>query len=275
MNRKAGKIILHVVLIIVGVIWVFPFIWTVSASLKTNFELINSQMNLWPKDPQWGNFIKAWFEANFSGYFLNTVIITVGTVLIIMMMSALTGYALARVKFPGRNLFIVVITATMFIPKGYTIIPVYMIIKNLGLLNSLFGVILAEVGGGHVLFILLFMAYFMKMPKELEESATMDGCGFFRTFTRVMLPLAKPVLATAGIMQFIWTWNAFLIPLIFTINKPELRTLAVGLYSFVGENRTDWVGMAAASTLSLIPVITIFVLFQRFFIEGIAGSVKG
>ncbi|WP_246218401.1 carbohydrate ABC transporter permease [Litoribacterium kuwaitense] len=275
MSRKISRILLHIALISIGIVWIFPFVWMVSASFKTNIELVNAGTNLIPEMFRVDNYIKAWTEANFQGYFLNTVVITVSTVFIVVAMSALTGYALGRVKFPGRNLFIILITATMFIPKGYTIIPVYMVIKSLGLLNTLGGVILAESGGAHVLFILLFMSYFMKMPKELEESATVDGCGFLRTFGSIMLPLAKPIIATAGIMQFIWTWNSFFVPLVFTINKPELRTLAVGMYSFVGENTTDWVGMAAGATISLIPVIIVFIAFQRFFIEGVTGSVKG
>lgn len=272
---KTRSAILHSVLIIVGVVWLFPFVWTIAASLKTNNELINSGVNLWPEDPQWGNYARAWVDANFSGYFMNTIVITIFTVLIIVVMCALTGYALARVDFPGRVFFIVIITATMFIPKGYTIIPIYMIIKSLGLLNSLAGVILAEAGGAHVLFILLFMAYFSKIPKELEEAATVDGSGFVRTFIKVMLPMAKPIIGTATIMQFIWTWNAYLLPLIFTINKPELRTLAVGMTTFAGNHVTDWAGMAAGATISLVPVMIVFIAFQRFFIEGVAGSVKG
>lgn len=275
MKKKLKKISLHFLLLVVGLIWIYPFIWIISASLKTNFELIDSGLNLLPKDPQWGNYIQAWNEANFSGYFLNTIIFTVSTVLIVLAICALTGYALARVKFPGRILFVAVITATMFIPKGYTIIPIFMVIKSLGLLNSLSGVILAESGGAHVLFILLFMGFFAQIPNELEESATIDGSGFLRTFFSIMLPLAKPVIATAGIMQFIWTWNSFLVPLVFTISKPELRTLAVGMYNFVGEYSTDWVGMAAGATISVVPVIIVFIAFQRFFIEGVAGSIKG
>ncbi|TCP22344.1 carbohydrate ABC transporter membrane protein 2 (CUT1 family) [Scopulibacillus darangshiensis] len=275
MKRKLSLSSLHILLLIIGLIWIYPFIWMISASLKKNFELISSGLKLLPEKAQWVNYARAWNEANFSGYFLNTVIITIFTVLIILVMCALTGYALARVDFPGKKLFILVITGTMFIPKGYTIIPIYIIIKQLGLLNTLGGVILAESSGAHVLFILLFMAYFSKLPKELEESAIMDGCGFFRTFWSIMLPLSKPIIATVAIMQFIWTWNSFFIPFVFTLNKPELRTLAVGMYSFVGEHSVDWVGMTAAATISLIPVIIIFIVFQRFFIEGVSGSVKG
>ena len=163
----------------------------------------------------------------------------------------------------------------MFMPKGFTIIPVYALINAMGLNNSLAGVILAEVGNAHVLFILLFAAHFSGLPKDLEEAAEIDGCGFLRTFLQIMLPLSKPMIATTAIMQFMFSWNSFLIPLVFTLSKPELRTLGVGMYQFVGENSIDWTGMAAAACISLLPIIVVFVLFQRYFIEGVAGAVKG
>ncbi|TVY06882.1 carbohydrate ABC transporter permease [Paenibacillus cremeus] len=245
------------------------------SSLKTNTEYINSGFQLLPETVQWENYARAWKIGHFSTYFSNSVIITCTTVAIVILLCALTGYALGRVAFPGRKLFVVAITATMFIPKGYTIIPIYQIIKSLGLLNTLPGIILAESSGAHVLFILLYMTYFANLPKELEEASEMDGCGFFRTFWQVMLPLSKPIVATTAIMQFIWTWNSFFVPLIFSVNKPGLRTLAVGMYSFVGEHTVDWSGMAAGATISVLPVIIVFIVFQRFFIEGISGSVKG
>lgn len=166
------------------------------------------------------------------------------------------------------------IAAIMFIPKGYTIIPLYELIKMLGLTNTLSGVILAESSGFHVLFILLFASFFAKIPKELEEAAEIDGCGFLRTFFKVMLPLSKPIVATTAIMQFIWSWSSFLVPLVLTINEPELRTLAVGMQTFVGTHSTDYTGMAAGATISLLPVILVFIFMQRYFIEGIAGAVK-
>jgi raffinose/stachyose/melibiose transport system permease protein len=267
--------LLHAVLLILGAIWIYPFVWMIFSSLKTNLEYINSGISLLPETAQWENYARAWKVGHFSTYFMNSVIITCTTVVIVIVLCALTGYALGRVNFPGRKWFIVAITATMFIPKGYTIIPIYQIVKSLGLLNTMPGVILAESSGAHVLFILLYMSYFYGLPKELEEAAEMDGCGFFRTFVRVMLPLSKPIIATTAIMQFIWTWNSFFVPLIFTLNKPELRTLAVGMYSFAGEHTIDWSGMAAGASISLIPVIVVFILFQRYFIEGISGSVKG
>lgn len=274
-TQRFKRLPLHAFLLAMGVIWVYPFVWMILSSLKTNMEMINGGIRLLPEVLQWENYERAWTLANFSGYFTNTVIITVSSVIIVVAMCALTGYAMGRVNFPGRNLLIGAITATMFIPKGYTLIPMYMIIKQLGLLNTLPGVILAESSGAHVLFILLFMTYFQKLPNELEEAAEMDGCGYVRTFVQVMLPLSKPMLATTAIMQFIWAWNAFLIPLVFTLSKPDLRTLAVGMFSFVGEHSIDWVGMCAGAAISLIPVIIVFISLQRYFIEGVSGSIKG
>lgn len=278
MTRKKGPLVdgtLHILLIVLGFIWIYPFIWMVFSSLKTNQEYILSGLKLLPESVQWMNYVRAWKVGHFSDYFVNSVIVTVSTVIIVTLLCMWTGYALGRVSFPGRRLLVLVFSATMFIPKGYTIIPVYLIVKRLGLLNTMPGVILAESSGAHVLFILLFMAYFHGLPKELEESAEIDGSSFLRIFWQIMLPLSKPIIATAVIMQFIWTWNSFFVPLVFTLNKPELRTLAVGMFSFAGEHTIDWSGMAAGASISLVPVMMVFIAFQKYFIEGISGSVKG
>lgn len=274
MMSRTSKIVTHTFLIIFGIVWMYPFIWMVSSSLKSNKTFLTSGINPIPETFQWENYQRAWEVANFSGYFVNSVIITVSTVLIVVTLSCLTGYALGRVDFPGRKTIITITVALMFIPSGYTIIPLYELMKMLGLSNSLFGVILAESSGAHILFILLFAAFFSKVPQEIEDAAAIDGCGFFKTFYKVILPSAKPVIATAAIMQFIWTWSSFLVPLVLTLNNQDLRTLAVGMLSFVGKYQTDWTGMAAGATISLLPVIIIFVFMQRYFIEGISGSVK-
>ena len=264
----------HLLLIGLGIVWVYPFIWMIVSSLKTNSEYITSGISLWPERLQFENYQRAWETANFSVYFWNTVFVTVAAVAIVIVVCSLAGYAIGRYQFKGRIVFVSAITATMFMPKGYTIIPVYTLVNQLGLNNTLWGVILAESGGAHVLFILLFTAYFRGLPKELEESAEVDGSGFFRTFVQIMLPLSKPIIATTAIMQFMDSWNAFLMPLVFTLSKPSLRTLGVGMYQFVGEHTTDWTGMAAAASISLIPILVVFLLLQRYFIEGVAGAVK-
>lgn len=274
MKNRTAMFMTHTFLIVFGIIWIYPFIWMISSSFKTNSTFLTSGINPIPENLHWDNYVRAWEVANFSGYFLNSVIITLSTVLIVITLSCLTGYALGRVQFPGRKIIITIVVALMFIPSGYTIIPLYELMKMLGLSDSLFGVILAESSGAHILFILLFAAFFSRVPQEVEDSAAIDGAGFFRTFIRIILPTAKPVVATAAIMQFIWTWSSFLVPLVLTLNSPELRTLAVGMLSFVGKFQTDWTGMAAGASISLVPVILIFILMQRYFIEGISGSVK-
>lgn len=274
-TSKSIKIIIHFFLIVFGLIWIYPFIWMLFSSFKTNTEFLTKGTTLLPEVFQWENYSNAWNNANFSGYFINTVIFTVAVVIIVIILSSLTGYVLGRLKFPGRNLIMISVVAIMFIPKGYTIIPLYQIISGMGLNNTMFGVILAESSGAHVLFILMFASFFASIPKELEESAEIDGAGFLRTFFQIMLPLSAPIVATTAIMQFIWTWSSFLIPLVFTSSRPELRTLAVGMQNFVGTYTADYAGMAAAATISLLPVILLFIFMQRYFIEGIAGSVKG
>jgi len=274
-NSKSVRILLHFFLIIFGFLWIYPFIWMLFSSFKNNTEFLTNGVSLLPEKFIWENYSNAWSNANFSGYFLNTVIFTLAVVAIVIILSSLTGYALGRLEFPGKKIIMVCVVAIMFIPKGYTIIPLYQIISGMGLANTMIGVILAESSGAHVLFILMFASFFASIPKELEESAEIDGAGFLRTFSQVMMPLSAPIIATTAIMQFIWTWSSFLIPLVFTSSRPELRTLAVGMQNFVGTYTADYTGMAAAATISLLPVIILFILMQRYFIEGVAGAVKG
>lgn len=275
MNSRITRLTTHALLILFGIIWIFPFVWMLSSSFKSNREYLGGGLDLIPDAIQWSNYKRAWEVANFSTYFNNSIVLTVAVVAIVVVSSALCGYALGRVNFKGRTLFLFIITSTIFIPKGYTIISIYMLIKQLGLLNSMPGVILAEAGGAQILFILLFTAHFKGMPGELEESAEIDGSGFLRTFFRIMLPLSTPIIATTILMQFMWTWNSFLTPLIFTLNTPDLRTLSVGMFSFIGQYQSDYTGLTAAASIALLPVMIVFIALQRYFVEGIAGAVKG
>jgi len=257
-----------------ALLWVYPFLWMVSAALKTNDEIFRAGTNIIPAGINFANFERAWVQANISQYFANTLIIALGSVLLVAAATSMMGYVLGRYRFPGRRLVIGVFVATVFLPKGYTIIPIFEVIRDIGLDGTLAGVILAQSGGANIIFILLFAGYFSQLPKELEEAAIVDGAGFLRLFLQIMLPLAKPVLATVVIMQLISSWNDFLLPLVLTLPRPELRTLSVGMYAFRGEYYTDWSGMAAAATISIIPIILVFLAMQRYFIEGIAGAVK-
>lgn len=273
---KRGRmraIITTLILLPISFLWIYPFLWMVSAGLKTSDEIFGG-LGLIPADPQFGNYSRAWTDANIGKYFLNTVIVTVGSILIVLITVSMMGYVLGRFQFPGKKLIIIAFAVTVFLPEGYTIIPVFELVNRLGLANSLAGVTLAQAGGAHVVMVLLFAGYFSQLPKDLEEAAVVDGAGFFRVFWEVMLPLAKPIVATTIILQFMNSWNAFLVPLVLTLSRPDLRTLAVGIYAFQGEFFTDWSGMAAAATISLAPIVIVFLFLQRYFVEGIAGAVK-
>lgn len=271
---KLRTIVTMIFLTIICAVWIYPFLWTVSASLKSQQEIFTSGLNLIPQEPRFENYQRAWVTAKFSTYMINTIIVTVGTVILTIVVTSLSGYVLGRYNFIGKRLIMGILVGTIFIPAGLTIIPTVQLAGSLGLLNSLLGMILVLGGTGDVIHVLLFSAYFRSLPNELEEAAVLDGASFLQVFTRVMLPLSGPIIATVSILKFLGAWNNFFVPLVFTFSRPDLRTLSVGMFAFVGQNETDWSGMAAAATISLIPIIIVFFIMQRRFVEGIAGAVK-
>ena len=264
----------HLVLLAIGLIWVYPFLWMISASFKSQNEFFNNRLGLIPQDPTLDNIKRIWVKANFGSYFLNTVVVTCFAVVLVLIITMLAGYAMGRYKFVERNLMMGIFVGSIAIPLVSTIIPTYEVVKGMHLTGTKTGLVLAQAGGAHVIFLMLFTSFFASIPMELEEAAKIDGCSFFRIFFNIMMPLCKPIATTVVIMETIWTWNAFMLPLVLTLNNPASRTLAVGLYAFKGENTVDWTGIAAGGTIAVIPVIILFIILQRHFVEGIAGAVK-
>lgn len=261
------------------IISIFAFIWSVPflmmlfiAFNEQNTNSVNELLNI----SQFGleNFKNAWVGASFSKYFLNTIIVTAISVVLILMISSLAGYVMGHFEFKGKKWLLRVLIFSTGIPTIFYTIPVYQLLKMMQINNSLIGLIMAEVGGGHLIFVLLFSNFFKAIPRALEESALIDGANDFQIFFRIMLPLSKPVIGTVVITQSIWTWNSFLYPLILSINNPEIRTLSVGLYSFQGENIVEWGNMAAGACITIVPMICLFLMFQPYFIQGISGAVK-
>lgn len=262
-----------IVLFLGVMIWTAPFL--IMLLIAFSSQNTNSFVELLSDNPlTFHNFITAWQEAEFSRYFINTVIITVVSVLIVLMVTALSGYIMGYFDFKGKKLISAVMMISMGIPTIFFTIPVYQILRMLNCDTSLIGMILAEVGGGHVIFILLFSRFFFSIPGALRESALLDGANEFEVFFKIMFPLATPMIGTVVITQSIWTWNSFLYPLILSVNKPEIRTLSVGLYSFQGENVVEWGNIAAGACITILPMLVLFVMFQRSFIQGISGAVK-
>jgi raffinose/stachyose/melibiose transport system permease protein len=272
--RRPRTLITVIALLVLSAIWTYPFVWMLSASVKKPLEIFAGGLTLMPEEWQWNNYQRAWDDASFGRYLVNTFVITTGATALLLVQCSLTGYVLGRYSFVGKKVVIGVLIATIFVPAGYTIIPLVEIADRLGMLNSLWGMVIILGGGANTTAILLFAGYFSQIPKELEEAAVLDGASFPQVFTRIMLPLAMPVVATVTIINYLAIWNNFFIPLVFTFSRPELRTVSVGMLAFVGQHETDWSGMAAAATISLIPIVAIFMFLQRYYIEGIAGAVK-
>ena len=274
-RRLLSRTIFHLALAVFGFLYMYPFLWMLSGSLKTQQEFLGSGRNLWPKQAMWQNYLEAWQTAEFSIYFRNTALITIMTTAIVVVLTSMAGYALARSSFPGKKLIVGSILATMFLPRGYTIVPIFELVKNLNLLNTLWAVVLVNAATGMVFNTFLFIGYFVTLPKELEEAAIIDGANFPTIYWWVALPLAKPMIGTVALFEFIDNWNSFFVPLVFTLSRPDLRTVSVGMYAFVGQHSTDWILMCAAATMSLLPTILLFFLLQRLFVEGLTGAIRG
>lgn len=274
-SRRRWRIQLwHVLLLPLAFAWVYPFLWMVSAGFKTQNDMYRNGASLIPEEFTLDNFVRAWTVGRFGEYTWNTVVFSITVVVLVVLVAAPAGWALSRPTLKGRKVILVVLAVSMFIPSGYTIIPTFVLVNWLGLGNGLLGAALAQAGPSLVVPVLLYVGFFSQIPKELTEAAQVDGAGYFRTFFSVVLPLAKPVTGTVVLLNFVFAWNAFFIPLIFTLGNPMLRTLGVGMYGFFGTNTSDWTGLAAAATISVLPVVVVFLFLQRYFIEGIAGAVK-
>lgn len=277
MNKRKNiiaKIIIGAILALISFLWIYPFLWMISASFKTTMELFQNGLNLIPERISFDSYVRAWVKGNFGTYFFNSVFVTVFTIILVVVRCAMAGYVLANYDFKGKKIILGVLLATFLIPTGTTIIPTVDISQALGLLNSRLGVILALGGAGNVAALFLYKASFESVPASLREAAEIDGASFWTIFSRVMIPMAGPVTATTVILTFMAAWNNFMIPLVFTFGAPEFRTLPVGMMAFQGANETDWSGMAAAGTIALIPIVAVFIALQKYFINGIAGAVK-
>jgi ABC-type glycerol-3-phosphate transport system permease component len=274
-GRDWTRVLTHVVLVGCGLIYMYPFLWILASSFKAPGEFYRSGLSLIPEHLSLDNYIYAWDVGQFSTYFLNTIVVTVATTLLVILLTSMAGYVLSKQSFPGKKVFLGVMVALMFLPGGYTIIPTFELVQKLGLLNTLWSIILVQAAGALIFNTLLFIGYFSTIGKEVEEAAVVDGANLPRTYWHIMLPMAMPMIATVGLFQFMNNWNSFWIPLVFTLGNSSLRTMAVGLYAFVGENSTGWTYISAGAVMSILPIMAVFFFLQRFFIEAVAGAIKG
>jgi len=253
---------------------IFPFLWLVLASLKTNAELLDDPFKL-PKVFQFKNYTDAIEAAGLGRLIINSLVISISATFLNILFSSMCAFAIARHTFWGRNVLFLTISAGILVPLNALIIPYFAIINYLNLYDTKTGLILVYCAIGLPVSTFILTEFFKSIPKEIEEAAYLDGCNFVSRYFRIMLPLALPGLATAGTFQFILCWNEFIYAMLLT-SSTDIRTIQFGISYFTNQFFSDYVGMFAAVVVSILPSITVFILFQEKVISGLtAGSVKG
>ncbi|MBS4195698.1 carbohydrate ABC transporter permease [Lederbergia citri] len=269
-----SKVLVYIILIIFLLISIMPILWILLAALKDPLEL-NQNPFTFPKAITFINFIDAWTVGKMGQYFFNSVIVAFPRVIVILILSSLAGYAFGKLKFPGRNLFFFFFLFGMMVPIQAMIIPLYYKIQSLNLINTYWAMIIPNFGLSMPFAIFMMRAFFRDLPDELMDAAKIDGCNEFQTFYRVMLPLMVPAITSLFIFEFMWSWNDFLLPLLFVYDD-TYRTLPLGLMYFFGKYTSNQSLIAAGVSISIIPIIIVYIIFQRKFIDGMtAGAVKG
>ena len=269
------KAMVYIIILSGSVILMLPFAWMVSTSLKRPGAVFNWPPEWIPNPVVWSNYPKAWTSLPFNLFLKNTLIITITTVLGQTLTSSLVGYSFARLRWMGRNSLFMVVLATMMLPHHVTMIPVFAIWKRLGFVDTLVPLIVPAFFGGGAFNIFLMRQFFMTIPLELDDAAKIDGCKQMGIYWRIIFPLSKPVIGTVAIFSFLHHWNEFLGPLIY-LNSIRKYTLALGLQLFRGQYDTKWELLMAASVIVMMPVLVIYFLAQRYFVQGIVFTgIKG
>jgi ABC-type glycerol-3-phosphate transport system permease component len=255
-----------------------PFGWMIGTSLKTLPEAFEYPPTWIPRQFLWRNYVDGWNYMPFTLYLKNTVTITALTMLGQVTSASLVAYAFARIRAPGRDLLFLVVLSTMMLPEQVTMIPRFVLFRQLGWYNTFKPLVVPAYFGGGAFAIFLLRQFYMTLPLELDDAATIDGCGRFRIFWSIILPLSKPALGTIAIFAFFGNWNDLMGPLIY-LRSPEKRTLALGLTYFrdeTGQTMVPWNLLMAVSLLVALPCLAVFFLFQRSFVQGIAlTGIKG
>jgi ABC-type glycerol-3-phosphate transport system permease component len=247
----------------------FPIYWMLRVSLAGTDELSSLPVSLWPRAWNWHNYVEPWQRYPFLRWASNSVLVAVVSVFATVFINLCAGYAFAKLRFPGRNLLFLFIISTLMVPVQVIMIPQFQIVIDLGLLNSLGGVILPRLAEAFGLF--MARQFFLSIPDELLEAARCDGAGHLRTFRSVVLPLSGPLIAVLVIFTFMWRWNEFVWPLI-VLTDSDSYTLPVGLQFLIQQFGNNFGPLLAMSFLSILPMLIVFAVFQRYFVEGIARS---
>jgi multiple sugar transport system permease protein len=272
--RLLRSLLAHGALLTGSVLFGFPFLWMISTAFKQGTETFTIPPSLLPASPQWQNFSIAISYAGLYAGMLNSTILVLINLVGELLVCGLVAYSFARLRWPGRNVCFVLMLATMMLPSAVTMVPLFILFKELDWLNT-FLPLTVPAFFGHPFYIFLLRQFYTTIPRELEDAARIDGASIPQIWARIMLPLVGPALAAVAIFTFRSTWNDFMGPLIY-LNDPNLRTMALALWSFRQESGVEWNLLMAASTLMTIPMVVVFFCFQRYFTQGITlTGIKG
>jgi multiple sugar transport system permease protein len=263
----------HILLIVASVIMIYPLLWMVASSLRPT-EVIFRSPGLWVNDLYVQNYTEGWYALSypFGQYIINSFIVVIGAIAGNLFACTLAAYAFARLKFRLKGLWFSIMLLTIMLPFHVVIVPQYIIFNKLGFVNTFVPLILPKFLATDAFFVFLMVQFIRGIPKELDEAATIDGCGHWKIFSRVMLPLMGPAIATTAIFTFIWTWSDFFSPLIY-LTEPYAYTVPVALRSFLSATEgSNWGAMFAMSVVTLIPLFLVFLFGQRFLVKGIATT---
>ena len=279
MVKRITKLFIYVFLLLVTLVTLLPVAYAFFGSLKSNQELLTSGARLLPERYVCDNYVQAWNLADFKSYTWNSGYLTFFSVIGVVLTSSMGGYVFARGDFPGRKLFFILFTGTMFISLGtITLYPKLEIARALHINKSLWGIIIMNVFAVGPTNLFLVKSFVESMPREIDEAASIDGCSFGGIFFHIILPLIKPIVATIAIITFKNVWNDYLLPMVFTISTPSKAPLVVGVVSLknTGEGATSWNLMLAGTMISIIPMMIVYLCLNRYFVEGLtSGAVKG
>lgn len=274
LGRLLGRALLYLVLIAGAVVLLTPFAYMLGISFMPNAYVLQTPPILIPPQPTFDNYVTAWNGNNFGRAFLNSVTVACCATALNVLLASMLAFAFARYRFPGRTVMFYGMLATMMVPGLVLIIPQFVLASRLHLTNSLQGLIVVY-AAGMAFSVFLLRGFFEELPQELLDAAAIDGCGVWRTFLRIALPLARPALAAVTIFSFLGNWDEFTWA-ITSINNPDLYTLPIAIQQYQSNHGTQWGIVFAASVVAVLPVVVVFLIFQRHFIRGVsAGAVKG
>lgn len=268
-SKAWGYYVLMLGLTLFSVVTLIPFLWMISASLRTDIDIFRNPMNWIPEPIYFENYKQVWSIIPFSRYILNTIKLTLTITVLQVLVSAMSGYAFAKLKVPFKNSIFMIFIASMMMPWQSIMVPQFTVISHLGLYNTHTGYVLTQLFSAFGIF--LMRQFFMSLPDELNEAARIDGCNEWRIFWRIMMPLALPGLSTLVIFTFVYMWNDYLAPLIY-LNSDALKTIQLGLQAFKSQYTMDYGLLMAGTAIATIPMVLIFLLGERFFIQGIATT---